>query len=316
MSKVKKPGAITLRQIETFVAIVETSSVTAAAKSMNVSQPSVSRLLGNLEHSIGFNLFERQRKRLLPTPEALLLYEEVQRYFRNLQRLTHTAADIRALARGQLRLGSFIALSISVTPAVIRRFNQAHPQISISCTTAQSRQIVDLVSSRFVDLGVVDPIAVTDAGRIEQRWRFRCVCAMPAGHPLAESESISAAQLARENVIGLEEEFFSRSASGVELYAHLAPRLRIQVHQSIAACVLVAEGLGVAVVDPFTAMHCEAKGIVVRRLDVTVPFDLCIASSPEARLSIASKAFIDMFDEEMENACRSSHYIESCDIHP
>jgi DNA-binding transcriptional LysR family regulator len=312
MREVKKPGTITLRQIETFTAIVQTSSVTAAAKSMNVSQPSVSRLLSSLEQNIGFNLFERHKRRLLPTPEAILLYEEVQRYFRNLQRLANTAADIRALARGQLRLGSFIALSISVTPTVIKKFHEAYPQISISCTTMQSRQIVDLVSSRFVDLGIIDPIAVTDDARIEQRWRFRCVCALPAGHHLAENASISAAQLAKENVIGLEGEFFSRSAAGAELYALLAPKLLIQVHQSIAACMLVSEGIGVAIVDPFTAMHCESKGIVVRRLDVTIPFDLCITSSPEARLSIASKAFLNIFNDEIERVCKVSDYIERC----
>jgi len=312
MRKMTSPDSISLRQIESFKAIVEAASVTAAAASMHVSQPSVSRLLRSLEESIGFTLFERRKGRLLATPEAMLFYEEIQKYFRNVQRLVHTAADIRALARGQLRLGSFIALAIAVTPAAVKRFNQAHPQMHVSCTTAQSRQIVDLIASRFADLGIVDPVAVTSAVRVERRWQFRCVCAIPAGHELAACDAISASQLTGTSVIGLEKEFLSRYPLGAKLYETLASQLRIQVHQSIAACALVAEGAGVAIVDPFTAMHCAPRGIIVRPLTVTIPFELCIVSSPEAPLSVAAQEFLTIFDEEMDEACHGSDYIEQC----
>ncbi|MET3663053.1 LysR substrate-binding domain-containing protein [Aquamicrobium ahrensii] len=312
MRKASRSDTISPRQIEAFKTIVETASVTAAASSMHVSQPSVSRLLRSLEESIGFDLFERRKGRLLPTPEAMLFYDEIQKYFRNMQRLAHTAADIRALAHGQLRLGSFIALSIAVTPAVIKAFNAAHPQMHVSCTTAQSRQIVDLVASRFADFGIVDPIAVTSAMRIERRWQFRCVCAIPAGHALAKSDTVTTASLARENVIGLEREFLTRYKSGVELYEAITGNLRIQVHQSITACALVAEGIGVAIIDPFTAMHCEPRGIAVRPLEVTIPFEMCIVSSPEAPLSVAAREFLGIFDQELDRVCQAMPYIECC----
>lgn len=312
MARGAEPDTISPRQIEAFKAIMETASVTAAAASMHVSQPSVSRLLRSLEEVVGFELFERRKGRLLRTPEGVLFYDEVQKYFRNIQRLAHTAADIRALARGQLRLGAFIALAIAITPAAVKRFNRAHPQMHVSCTSAQSRQIVDLIVSRFADLGIVDPVAVSSAVRIERRWQFRCVCALPAGHPLAASETISVTQLLRESVIGLEREFLSRYAPGRRLYDALSSELRIQVHQSIAACALVAEGVGVAIVDPFTAMHCVPRGIVVRPLEVTVPFEMCIVASPEAPLSVAAREFLGIFDEELDRTCREVAYVTRC----
>lgn len=303
---------ISPRQIEAFKAIMECASVTAAAASMHVSQPSVSRLLRSLEESIGFNLFERRKGRLVPTPEANLFYEEIHKYFHTIQRLAHTAADIRALAHGQLRLGSFIALSIAITPRVLKTFNAAHPQIHISCTTAQSRQIVDLVASRFVDLGIIDPVAATSLVRIERRWQFHCVCAIPAGHPLAASEKISVDQLAQENVIGLERVFIARYKSGAELYEAIASRVRIQVHQSIVACALVQEGIGIAIVDPFTAMHCESSRLVVRPLEVTIPFEIAVVSSPETPKSRAAEEFLILFDEEIGRAGRIVPYLEEC----
>lgn len=307
-----KANNISLRQIEAFKTMVETESVTAAARSMHVSQPSVSRLLRDLEYNVGFSLFERQRGRLLVTPEAMLLYEEVQKYFQNLQKVAHSAADIRALARGQLRLGSYIALSVTITPKIIKQFTELHPDIFISSTTAQSRQIVDLISSRFADLGIIDPVAITNMIRIERRLQFRCVCAIPAGHPLADKQNITTAQLAAHKVIGLEKDFLARQPNGAKLYETLAPHLRIQMHQSISACALVAEGVGVAIIDPFTAMFCAPLGIEIRRLAVQIPFEICVASSSEAPLSMAAKEFLALFDQEIKQACADTDYLEQC----
>lgn len=312
MVKAEKPPLISLRQIEAFKAIVETGSVTAAANAMHVSQPSVSRLLSSLELNVGFILFERIKGRLRVTPEAMLLYDEVQKYFRNLQKLAHTASDIRSLARGQLRLASFVALTIAITPRVIKDFNKAHPQVQISCTTGQSRQIVDLVTSRFADLGIVDPIAISDAVRIERQWQFRCVCALPIDHPLIGKKRITLDDLLGESVIGLEKAFLSRYAAGSKLYESLAPSLRIQVHQSIAACALVSEGVGVAIIDPFTAMHYSTRGIKVRPLAVSIPFEMCLISSPEAPLSVAAQEFLERFDEEIDRVQTAFSYIETC----
>lgn len=305
MQNPSSSDAISPRQIEAFKAVIEAASVTGAATAMNISQPSVSRLISSLEHTIGFALFQRQKGRLLPTPEAMLFYDEIQKFFYTMQRLAHTAADIRTLAVGQLRLGAFVALSVAVTPAVIRRFNQAHPQMHVSSLSTQSRQIVDLIGSRFADLGIVDPVATTSAVRIERQWQFRCVCALPRDHPLARHTVISNAQLMDQTVIALQREFLSRHPSGAELYDALEPNLRIRVHQSIAACALVSEGCGVAIVDPFTARHYASGNIVVRPLEATIPFGIGIISSPEAPLSVAARAFLSFFDEEIEKAMQS-----------
>ncbi len=313
MDKPPSSETISPRQIEAFKAVVEAASVTRAATVMNISQPSVSRLISSLEQTIGFALFERQKGRLLPTPEAMLFYDEIQKYFYTMQRLAHTAADIRTLAVGQLRLGAFVALSIAITPAVIRRFNQTHPQMHVSSVSTQSRQIVDLITSRFADLGIVDPVSTTSAVRVERKWNFRCVCALPRGHRLAKRDVISTAQLMEENVIGLQREFLSRHAEGAALYDKLEPDLRIRVHQSIAACAIVSEGCGIAIVDPFTARHYSSGGIVVRPLEATIPFGISIISSPEAPLSVAARTFLTFFDEEIEIAMRSDPTIVPCE---
>ena len=75
------------RGLQAFRSTMLTGSVSAAAGSMNLSQPAVSRLLKDLEQTVGFRLFDRIQGRLRPTPEALLLFEEVQRSFIGLDRI-------------------------------------------------------------------------------------------------------------------------------------------------------------------------------------------------------------------------------------
>lgn len=304
--------ALSLRQIEAFKAVMEAASVTAAAEVMHISQPGVSRLLRDLEHAVGFPLFQRQKGRLIPTPEAVLFHEEVQKYFRTMRRLTHTASDIRALARGQLRIGAFVALSIAVTPAAIRDFHAAYPQMHVSCISGQSRHVADMVVSRFADLGIIDPAARNGALRVERHWRYRCVCALPADHPLAALPEIPTAALAEHTLIGLGKEFLTRYPDGAAAYGALSEKLRLQVYQSITACALVAEGVGVAIVDPFTALRFESPQMVVRALQVTIPFEAMVVSSPEAPLSMAAHRFLALLDGELQDILRRKPYIRTC----
>ncbi len=294
--------AISLRQVEAFKAIVDGGSVTAAANLLHVSQPSLSRLLKTLEGNLGFLLFERRNGRLVATPEALLLYEEVQKYFRSLQTLAQTAVDIRNLSRGHLRLAAFAALSIAVMPGAIKRFCQINPDMRISATTGQSRQVVDLVAARFADLGIADPMAVSDSVRIEKRWRFPCVCVVPKAHPLAEYRCIGMEDLRNETIIGLGREFLSRYRQGAALYDNLASRMYIQVQQSISACALVAENAGIAIVDPFTARTWQPMGLAIKPLAIDIPFEICVVASPEIPLSIAARQFLSLFEEELSDS--------------
>ena len=63
-----------LRQIEVFHAVYSCGSVTGAAEILNVSQPSVSKVLAHAEQQLGFPLFDRVRGKLVPTPEADRLF--------------------------------------------------------------------------------------------------------------------------------------------------------------------------------------------------------------------------------------------------
>lgn len=87
---------LTHRHVEVFRALMIAGSVTRAAELLHTSQPTVSRELARMEHSIGFPLFERIRGRLRPTMQALALYDEVRQSYAGLERVASAAARLRA----------------------------------------------------------------------------------------------------------------------------------------------------------------------------------------------------------------------------
>ena len=100
------------RQLQAFHMTMKMGSVTAAARTLYISQPSVSRLLSELEYSAGIRLFHHQKGKFNPTREAELLFEEVDRYFVGIKSIKKVADQIGGLSRGRLRLGFPPALSV------------------------------------------------------------------------------------------------------------------------------------------------------------------------------------------------------------
>ena len=84
-----------LRQCEIFRAVMTTSSITEAADRLGITQPAVSKMLAQIERDLGFPLFLRERRRLVPTPEAQALFKEVERAFLGLEHLTRFARDLK-----------------------------------------------------------------------------------------------------------------------------------------------------------------------------------------------------------------------------
>ena len=82
------------RQFQAFHAVIEKGTVTAAAEHLGVSQPAISNLLAQLERKTSLKLFERARGRLVPTPEATVLYDEIDTVVRGLDHVNQAVVDL------------------------------------------------------------------------------------------------------------------------------------------------------------------------------------------------------------------------------
>ena len=264
-AEVAAPRRLKPHHLEVFSAIVSAGSITGAAKLLNISQPGVSRSLADFEREIGFALFVRDKKRLFITPEGSAFYEELTRSYAGLDRLAKAAQEIRQLRRGQLRILAMPALCFGAVPRAIKTFLDRHNALHVSFEAQNSQRVVESVSSQYVDIGIAQVPASYPGVAVHSSFRSDCVCVMPVGHPLCSRKVVRPADLQDQAFVALP----VSSMAGQQI-GHLLTEAginvlgRMETLTSFAACAMVAEGVGIAIVDAFTA-SAVAHGQIEQR---------------------------------------------------
>ncbi|HXZ08443.1 MAG TPA: LysR substrate-binding domain-containing protein [Paraburkholderia sp.] len=281
-----------IRQVEAFRALMQRHTVTRAAQALHVSQPAVSRLLADFEASVGFTLFERQQGRLVPTAEARVLFEEVERAFVGLDRIAHAAQQISAMRRGSLRVAGSPAVALELLPSVVTAFIRAHPGVDVTLLAHSASTVVGLVASGHCDVGFVAEAIPHPAVRLERLTHAPMRCIVPLGHPLAKKRQVKPEDLRDEPFISFPRSFDARNAIDRIFVEHNVNRdLTIEAQLSQTIVSLVANGAGVALIDPVTAAYASGR-VAVRPFQPELSDPIYLASTPGQTTSTLAAAFI------------------------
>lgn len=282
-----------VRQLEIFRTIMRDGTITAAANSLGVSQPAVSKLLLQLEDQLGYALFERIGGRLVPTMEAHLLFSDADRVFRQMEALKTLARDVGANKIGLLRIGTSLPLAYSVLPPALGDFRSRHPEVKIHLHTLPKREIAEALTIGDVDVAVTLSAILAPSVRVEALGDTPMVAVLREGDPLAAHEVITPELLegvplisygshAEEVGPALDEAFASRG---------LNRDVAIQIASSVGALPLVRQGLGVAVVDGLAVLQ-GGEGIVARRFEPVVTTRVSISINEQRPKSRFISAFL------------------------
>ena len=144
-----------LRHIEIFHAVYVTGSVSGGARALNVSQPTVSKVLKHAEDKLGFDLFHRTQGRLTSTEKGDLLFAEITPIFEKLGTLRTFTANLARDKAGHLRFAMTPAFGLEIAPNAIAKFSKNNPDITIEVETQHSEQVVKAVLARDADIGLV-----------------------------------------------------------------------------------------------------------------------------------------------------------------
>ena len=134
-----------------FLAVTETGSLSAAARSLRLTQPTLGRHVDALEATLGAPLFTRSQHGLQPTSLALSLVPHAEAMASAADNLLRTASGEAEGERGTVRLAASEIVGIEVLPAMLGRFREAHPGIALEL--ALSNRNEDLLR-RDADIAV------------------------------------------------------------------------------------------------------------------------------------------------------------------
>jgi len=144
-----------LHQLETLIAVAQCRSFTGAADELSLTQPAVSQHIRALEEELGVYLVDRSTNPVSLTEAGLLLFERASEVLRHIDDTRRALDDLRSGEIGIVRLAAGSTACIYTLPKVLEAFRAAHPRINIHISSGTTRDIVRLLESSVVDLGIV-----------------------------------------------------------------------------------------------------------------------------------------------------------------
>ncbi|EJL27976.1 LysR substrate-binding domain-containing protein [Novosphingobium sp. AP12] len=272
------------RQLEIYRALMVGGSASRAAELLRITQPAVSRAISELEHRIGFPLFDRVKGRLIPTPEGELFFRDVDGAFTGLDTLRASAARIRDFGSGSLRIASLAALGSTLVPRAVRRFREVNPHVSITLQILSSAAVRDHVVNQQFDIGLAaDEVDLSGVDHSVFQ-SVRAVCVMPPDHPLADREIVRAEDMDGIAFIALAPEDRARARMTETFDAVGArPHIVVETPASLTVCALALEGVGLGLVNPAAADGFEQRGLIIKPYEPAVYFKAYILFRPDAQ---------------------------------
>jgi DNA-binding transcriptional LysR family regulator len=272
---------------------------------LKVTQPAVSRLLRSLQDGLGLVLFERRGSRLVPTAEAMSLYNEVERSFVGLDRIAAAAAELRSRRAGVLRIAALPALANGFLPRFVGRFLRERPKLDLGVYGLPSHLVLDWTASGQCDLGIAAAALHHPALTARHLPGMPMVAVVPKGHRLARRRRLAPEDFANEDFVSLSPGASSRhEIDAVFAKAEVARRLRIETPLSEILCGIVASGAAVGIVDAFTAQEYEGTGLVMRPFAPEVRFAIAAVWATHRGLSGVAREFLDAFEGHLGAAGR------------
>jgi DNA-binding transcriptional LysR family regulator len=267
------PPPLTHRQLAMFRAIMLHGNLSRAAEVAATSQPTLSRELARLEQLLGFALFDRVRGRLRPTLRALELMQEVERSFIGLEQIAARAQELRTQTRGHLRLACLPALAHALVPRALVLLAHQQPELNVSVHPLESPWLEQALSEQRFDLGLSETSEPPTGVQLQALLSVNEVAVLPRGHALCRKSMLTPQDFAGERFISLAAGDPYRGAidqmfAQAQVWRHTC----LETASAVAVCAMVRQGLGVAIVNPLTALELSGPELVVRPLSVAIAF--------------------------------------------
>ena len=236
-----------LKSLRYFLAIAEEGSISAAAESLNLSQPNISRQMTLLEKELGAKLFERGSRRIVLTEEGTLLR---RRAVEILQLADTAVTEIGSAGKdviGTVRIGCGETDAMRVVARAIRRFSETHPMVRFELHSGNAEDVSDLLERGLVDFGVlIEPTDKTRYDYLSFPTDIRWGALVRRDDPLARLYGVSPSDISGRRVIVSRQNMAANGISGWMGPDFPEPDVVATYNLLFNASLLVSEGVGIA----------------------------------------------------------------------
>jgi DNA-binding transcriptional LysR family regulator len=296
-------------QLNVFLAAAETLNFTRAARQLNMTQPSVSQHIQELERHFGTPLFDRSGRRVSLTDAGTALLPLARELVTLSIRIDERMESLKGEVFGHLMVGCTTTPGRYILPGLLATFLQRHPKVEATCHVSSRQRAVELLCAGQLHLTLA---GARDFSRDVEFQRFMSdpvLLIAPLDHPWALRSSIEAQELLQADFILREEGSGTRAtvAEGLAGLGLSLDRLRVvlTLGSSEAIALAVQEGIGVAFAS-LTVVERLVPGRVasVQIMGLDLAQDIYVGRNPRRPATAAQAAFWDFIVDPHNLALR------------
>ena len=253
-----------LRHLRTFVVAAEALHFTRAAEALDVSQPTLSLQIRELERELGVPLFDRVGRSVRLTEAGEVFRRHAVRALREVEAGQGALADLRGVRRGTVRVGVTHSFSARLIPLAVARFRTEHPAVGVVVEKTSGRAVEQALVSGSINLGIA--YAPTEDPEVVAETLFdeEVVVVVAADHPLAKSSQIELQELGKHALALIGREFSTRRLFDDRLReASIRPEIAVEMNDIDSLLEVVRLGIGASVLSRRAVAHPFAQGLAL-----------------------------------------------------
>ena len=258
-----------LVSLSLYTLVVRTGSISQGAGLAHLAIGAASKRISDLEAAVGVALLERHSRGVRPTEAGHVLFERARGVLKEVEHLSADLSDYASGVVGTIRLWANTSAITQFLPRELSAFHAANPGIRIELEEQNSTDIVMAVLDGRADFGIFADRTSAHGLQLLDYRSDRLVLVVPNGHPLQRRKSVSFSQAVDDDFVCLASttSLSRRLHEETELLGRRL-RVRIQVRSFDAMCLMVANGMGVAVL-PEAAIQPHLQSMHLKRIVLT-----------------------------------------------
>lgn len=287
-----------IRQLSYFIEVAKFKSFTKAANAMHLSQPSLSKMVKNLEDELDVVLFDRSARQIVLTDAGEVVFEQAQKILNGLNDLSASLYDVMNLQKGKIKVGIPPVISTLFFPTIIAEFQKSYPAISIMLAEDGAKKVEKKVIEGEVDLGfVMLPVDETKFD-VEPFVHQEIKLLVHESHPLADRETIDLIEFKNDPFLLLSKEF-SLNSRTIEFCRSqgFEPRIAYESSQWDFIVGMVEKNLGITLMPELICQRVKDGPIKTLSLSTAFPWKLGIIMAKNRYVPYTSRSFISLVKE-------------------
>ena len=299
---------ISLRLLRYVTAAADCANVTEAARRLQVSQPSVSAAIAELEQMLGITIFVRHHaKGVTLTPAGQRLITEARLLLKHAEEFSKTAEALGDTDRGEITVGCFPTLASLYMPSIMLEFAEHHPLITLRLDEGDQEQLLRDLAQGRIEMALSYNNGVHSGFDTKPLLSLPAVVSLPANHRLARAPDVSLTELEKEPLIYFDTPLIRDWVLSVFDALSIQPNIRLRIRSYELMRGLVARGHGYALHAsvPLTSTTYDGGQLVVKPLRDIVPAAQVVSITPGSHLMRpAVKIFEDFLEASLKRGCR------------